>query len=68
MRSDVSRACAWMECSRPRPRKVASIDEPPKLKSGAVTPVIGAMPTFIPTLTKSWNSSITVKPPAISAP
>ena len=53
---------------RPRARKVASIDEPPKLKSGAVTPVMGMIPTFIPMFTKSWNSSITAMPPAISAP
>ena len=45
-----------------------SIDEPPKLRSGAVTPVMGMIPTFIPMFTKSWNSSITVMPPAISAP
>ena len=47
---------------------MASIDDPPKLMSGAVTPVIGMIPTFIPTFTKSWNSSITVMPPASSAP
>ena len=43
-----------------------SIDEPPKLKSGAVTPVMGMIPTFIPMFTKSWNSSIIAMPPAIS--
>jgi hypothetical protein len=29
---------------------------------------MGMIPTFIPMFTKSWNSSITVMPPAISAP
>ena len=49
-------------------RNVTSIDEPPKLRSGAGTPVIGMIPTVIPTFTKTWNSSIIVMPPAISAP
>ena len=44
---------------------VTSIDEPPKLKSGAGTPVMGMIPTVIPTLTKIWKSSISVMPPAI---
>ena len=47
---------------------MTSIDEPPKLISGAGTPVIGMIPMVIPTLTKIWNISITVMPPAISAP
>ena len=29
---------------------------------------MGMIPTFIPTFTKSWNSSITVMPPASNAP
>ena len=29
---------------------------------------MGMIPTVIPTFTKTWNSSITVMPPAISAP
>ena len=64
----VSRACAWIDCSRPMARNVTSIDEPPKLRSGAGTPVIGMIPTVIPMFTKIWKSSITVMPPAISAP
>ena len=49
-------------------RNVTSIDEPPSSRVVAGTPVIGMIPTVIPTFTKIWNSSITVMPPAISAP
>ena len=49
-------------------KNVTSIDEPPKLKRGAGTPVIGMIPTVIPTFTKIWKSSITVMPPASNAP
>ena len=31
-------------------------------------PVMGMIPMFIPTLTKTWNRSIATMPPAISAP
>ena len=31
-------------------------------------PVMGMIPTFMPTLTKTWNRSIATMPPATSAP
>ena len=36
--------------------------------SGKGTPVIGMIPMVMPTLTKIWNISIAVMPPATSAP
>jgi len=42
-----------MECKRPRAKKVESMEDPPKLNRGAVTPVMGMIPTFIPMFTKS---------------
>ena len=36
--------------------------------SGSVTPVMGMIPTVIPTLTKTWNMSIAATPAAISEP
>ncbi len=36
--------------------------------SGNGMPVMGMIPMVMPTLTKTWNISIAVMPPAISAP
>jgi len=36
--------------------------------NGSGTPVIGMIPTFMPTLTKTWKSSIATMLPAMMAP
>ena len=47
---------------------VVITEEPPYDMSGSGIPVIGMIPMVMPTLTKTWNISIAVMPPATKAP
>src|SRR5262249_954531 len=62
-----ARGRRWIERSKPTGRRFAIIDDPPTLTNGSGMPVIGAIPIVIPTLTKTWKSSATTRPPATIA-
>jgi hypothetical protein len=57
-----------MDWSNPSAKKVTITDEPPALMSGKGIPVMGAIPMFMPTLTKIWNKKATATVPAIMVP
>jgi hypothetical protein len=57
-----------MDWSNPSAKKVTITDEPPALMSGKGIPVMGAIPMFMPTLTKIWNKKATATVPAIIVP
>ena len=57
----------WIASRTPIASRFAISAEPPTDTNGSGIPVTGAVPMFMPTLTKTWNRKANTIPPAAIA-